>query len=155
MFLIRNGLKQDAVSPLLFTFTLEYAIRRVQVNQYGLKLNGTHQLLVNAVDVNISGGRVHTIKKSAETLAAASKEIRLEGNTEKTNYNVISREQNAGRSYNMKIDNMYTSSAMVELFKYLGATLRNQNSSQEEIKGRLRQGMGAIIRCRILCLPVC
>jgi hypothetical protein len=43
MFPIRNGMKQgDALSPLLFNFVLEYAIRRVQVIQDGLKLNGTH-----------------------------------------------------------------------------------------------------------------
>ena len=59
MFPIRNGLKQgDALSPLLFNFALEYAIMRVQVNQDGLKLNGTHQLVGYADDVIILGGSV-------------------------------------------------------------------------------------------------
>jgi len=59
MFSVRNVLKQgDALSSLLFNFALEYAIRRVQVSQYGLKLNDTHQLLVYADDINILGGSV-------------------------------------------------------------------------------------------------
>jgi len=66
MFPIRNGLKQgDALSPLLFNFALEYAISRVQVNHDGLKLNGTHQLLVYVDDVDILGGSVHTVKENA------------------------------------------------------------------------------------------
>ena len=61
MFLIRNGLKQgDALSPLLFNFALEQTITMVQVNQDGLKLNGTHQLLVYADNINILGGSLRT-----------------------------------------------------------------------------------------------
>jgi hypothetical protein len=76
MFPIRNGLEQgDALSPLLFNFALEYAIKLVQANQDGLNLNGTHQLLAYADDVNILGGSVHTVKENAETLIVATKEI--------------------------------------------------------------------------------
>ena len=84
MFPITNGLKHvDVLSPLLFNFALEYTIRRVQVNQGGLKLNGTHQLLAYADDVNILGGRVHTVKENSEALVVATKEIGLEVNADK------------------------------------------------------------------------
>ena len=86
-FPIRNGLKQgDALSPLLFNFALEWAIRRVQVNQNGLKLNGTHQLLAYADDVNILGGSIRAVKENAEALVVAAKEIGLEVNADKTKY---------------------------------------------------------------------
>jgi hypothetical protein len=74
---------------LLFNFTLEYAIRRVQVNRDGLKLNGTHQLLAYADDVNILGGSVQTVKENAEALVFATKEIGLEVNTDKIKYMVM------------------------------------------------------------------
>jgi len=65
-FPFRNGLKQgDAESPLLLNFALEYAGRRVQVNQDGLKLNGTHHILVHAHDENILGGRIHIMQENA------------------------------------------------------------------------------------------
>jgi len=125
MFPIRNGLKKgDALSPLLFNFALEYAISSVQVNQDGLKLNGTHQLLVYVDDANILGGSVHTVKENAEALIVASKEIGLEGNADKTKHMVMSRDQNAGQSHCMKIDN--SSFERVEEFKYLGTTVTNQ-----------------------------
>ena len=65
-------------------------IRRVQVNQDGLKLNGTHQLLVYADDVHILGGSIRIIKKNAEPLIVASKGIGLEVNDDKTKYLVMS-----------------------------------------------------------------
>ena len=64
---VRNGLKQeDDLSPLLFNFALENAIRMVQANQDGLKLNGTHQLLGYADDINVLGGSVYTIRKNTD-----------------------------------------------------------------------------------------
>ena len=60
-------------------------------------MNGTHQLLVYAGDVNILGGSVHTIKKDTEALLVRSKEIGLEVNADKTKYMFMSRDQNAGQ----------------------------------------------------------
>jgi hypothetical protein len=84
MFPIRYGLKQgEVLSPFLFNFALEYAIRRVQLIQDGLKFNATHQLLVYADDVTILRGSVHTMKENAEALVVASKESPLEVNADK------------------------------------------------------------------------
>jgi len=123
---------------MLFNFALEYAIRRVQVNRDGLKLNGTHQLLAYADDVNILARSMHTLKENAEALIAATKEIGLEVSADKTKYMVMSRVQNAGRIQSVRIDN--STFEKVEWFKYLGTNLTNQNSIAEEIKSRLRSG---------------
>jgi len=69
---------------LLFNFAVQYANRTVQVNHDGLKLKGTHQLLVYADGVNILGGSVHTVKKNTEALVVTRKEIGLEANADKT-----------------------------------------------------------------------
>jgi hypothetical protein len=81
MFLVRIGVKQgDALMPLLFNFALDCTIRRVQENQDGLKLNGIHQILVYAYDVNMLGRSVHAIEKNTEALVVASKEFGVEVN---------------------------------------------------------------------------
>jgi hypothetical protein len=62
---------------VLFNFALEYTIRKVQENQVGLKLNGTHQLIVSVDDVNLWGDNRDSIKKKTETLIDSSKEVGL------------------------------------------------------------------------------
>jgi hypothetical protein len=102
-FPIQNGLKQgDALSSLLFNVALEYAIRKVQKNQAGLKLNGTHQVLAYAEDMNFLG---NIINKNTETLIDASKEVGIEVNVEKTKYMLVSQIQNAGQNREIKIGN--------------------------------------------------
>ena len=103
-----------------------------------MKSNGTHQLLVHVDDVKMLGGSVRTIKKRREGLLFGSKETGLEVNAEKTKYMVMPRDQNAGRSHSIKIDN--SSFERVEEFKYLETHLTNQNYIQEEIESRLKSG---------------
>jgi hypothetical protein len=131
-FPIQNGVKQgDALSPLLFNLALEYAIRKVQENQVGLKINGTHQHLAYADDVYPLGNK-DTIKKNTETLVDASKEVGPEINVEKSKYMLLSRHQNIEQNQDIKI--AHNSFENVSQSKCLGTTITNQNLIQEEIK---------------------
>jgi hypothetical protein len=76
-----------------------------QENQVGLKLNGTHQLLAYADDVNLLGDNIDTIEKNNETLIDASKQVGLEINVEKTKYMLLYRYQNTGQNRDIKIAN--------------------------------------------------
>jgi hypothetical protein len=136
-FPMQNGSKQgdDLLSPLLFNFALEYAIRMVQENQVGLKLHGFHQLLFNADDVNLLGDNIDTIKKATQTLSHTGKEVGLEVNAENTKCMLLPHYQNAGQNHDTKIANREF--VNVPQFTHLEMTITNQNLSEEEMKRRL------------------
>jgi len=89
-----------------------------------------------SADVNKLEGSVNTVKENAEALVVASKEIGLEVNADETKYIVISRDQDAGRSQNVKNDN--SSVQRMEQLKYMGTTLTNQNSIRGAMKDNLK-----------------
>jgi hypothetical protein len=93
----------------------------------GLKLNGTHQLLAYADDVNLLGDNIDTIKKITKTLVDGSMEVGLEINVEKTKYMLLSCHQNVGQKQDIKIANR--SFENVSQFKYLGTTNKSKFDS--------------------------
>jgi len=101
--------------PFLFNSALEYAISSVQVNKGGLILNDSYNFSVILM-VLIKDGNVHTINENAVALIMTSKNTREEVNADKTENIIMSPEQNATRSHNIKTDS--SPFERVEDFKY-------------------------------------
>jgi hypothetical protein len=104
----------------------------------GLKLNGTHQLLVYDYEVNLLDDDIENINKNTETLIDASREVGLQVKAKKTNYKLLARHQSAGQNFDKKRANR--SFENVAQLKYLGTTATNQNLILKEIKRRMNSG---------------
>jgi hypothetical protein len=111
---------------------------KVQKNQAGLKLNGTHQLLVYADDINLLGDNTNIIKKNTGAITDASKDVALEVNTEKSKYVLMPHHQNSGQNHNIKMANKFLKN--VAKNKYLGITVTNENLIHKKIKSRWYSG---------------
>jgi hypothetical protein len=94
--------------------------------------------------IRILGGNVHAIKENVEASVVANKETGLEVNADVTKYMVMSRDQNAGRSHNIKTDN--SSFEKLEEFRFLGTTLTNQILFRKIITAHCSQGMLLVFR---------
>jgi hypothetical protein len=127
-------------------------MRRVQENQEGLKMNGTHHVSAYAYDVNVVEGNIDTIQKNT-ALLDAHKETDLEVNPEKTKYMLMSCNQKTGQKYGIKRVNR-SFEDMVKL-KYLGKTSTDENTCKNRLRADYIQGMLATIRFRVFCLPAC
>ncbi|KAJ4430182.1 hypothetical protein ANN_22392 [Periplaneta americana] len=133
------GQQEDALSPLLFNFSPENVIRKVHDNGEGLELNGLHQLLVYADDVNMLRENPQTIRENTEILLKASKAIGLEVNPEKIKYMIMSHDQNILRNGNIKIGDL--SFEVVEKFQISWNNSNKYiNDTREEIKRRINIG---------------
>lgn len=115
---------------LIIALRLRFRIRSLEGSNKsgGMKLNGTHQLLISVDHANLLSENINTVRNTEDLLVASEKND-LEVKAEKTKYMLTSREQNAGQSHRTKIGS--ASFESVAKFKYLRTTQTNQSCINE------------------------
>jgi hypothetical protein len=137
---------------LVFSFVLDYTIRKAQANQERLEMNGTPQFLVYADEINNLGENTNATKRNREALLEdSSREVSLEIKA-KTKYRVASRHQNAGQNHNFLMHNKFFEN--VAKLKFVETKVTNENCIQEEIKSKLNLGNACFHSLQNFCLPV-
>ena len=92
-----------ALSPLIFSFALEYPVTKLQETRLRLDMKGTNQALAYVDDVNLIGDDIRTIERNADVLLNACKNICLAVNTWKTKYMEIGRHRGMIANAHIKI----------------------------------------------------
>jgi hypothetical protein len=125
-FPIHSGLKHGyALSALPLSFNPEHVIEKENNTNLGLDMNGTHQVLAYADNVNLLGVDIRTIKGKVEILFIGCNYIGLAINTRKTKYMEVGRHQ--GMMEDEHIKEGSNSYEIMITFNYFGS-LKNQNS---------------------------
>ncbi|KAJ0179056.1 hypothetical protein K1T71_005831 [Dendrolimus kikuchii] len=140
-FAVITGLKQgDALSPTLFNLVLEYVLRRVMTLEVGVQLNGRHKVIGYADDLALLGENREEIIKAAKVLEQEAKKVGLKINTDKTEYLHMKRYKNTRIACtNLHVgDTLYKGASK---FKYLGCTITDTNSREEEIHIRVQNAL--------------
>lgn len=134
----RTGLRQgDALSPLLFNIALEKVIRSLKLVPAGIHLGQYHKVLAYADDIVLIGRTEIEIRKLFIELEETALKLGLRINDQKTQYMIIKRNIDVNENRSPLIIDKYTFER-VELFKFLGVMINEQNQREVEIKVRIQ-----------------
>jgi hypothetical protein len=139
-FKLDSGVKQgDPLSPTLFNLVMDLVISQLDLR--GNISTRLKQLMAYADDILISARTKGALIEALNQISSSSKEVGLRINIEKTKYMKCTKKDN--NKENLNCSNLNMSIEQVHHYKYLGSTINDNNSIEEEIKGRIALGTKA------------